>query len=306
MIAVAAVPLLIGLVLSAGAGPLARRLEPSLAVRLLTALALTVALSTGLVLSAAAVLVCAQLGPLPRLGQWSVASLRARSEIPDPIGLLALAVVVVCLSAAILRAGRSMVSVWRASRIARSMQPAAGDLVLIDDDVPIAYAVGGAPGRIVVSTSMLRALSAPERAVLMAHEAAHLQHRHYLYLHLARLAAAANPLLRRTAAAVAYSIERWADEDAARAVGDRRLAGQALARAALARTGHAVPSAALAATDLGVAERVLQLLRPPTDHRPAPIALVAVAGVASWVAAGLVVLWANNVIQVAETVYLRH
>ena len=41
-----------------------------------------------------------------------------------------------------------------------------------------------------------------ERAVLLAHEAAHLIGRHHLYLQVAELAAAANPLLRPAASSL--------------------------------------------------------------------------------------------------------
>jgi Zn-dependent protease len=50
----------------------------------------------------------------------------------------------------------------------------------------------------------------------------------------ARLAASANPLVRPLADAVEYTVERWADECAAAAVGDRRLVAETIAHAALA------------------------------------------------------------------------
>jgi len=74
---------------------------------------------------------------------------------------------------------------------------------------------------------------------LLAHEGAHLRHHHHLYTQLARLAAAANPLLRPLARVIAEGTERWADEVAAAEVGSRRLAARGLARAALARHEHA-------------------------------------------------------------------
>jgi beta-lactamase regulating signal transducer with metallopeptidase domain len=81
---------------------------------------------------------------------------------------------------------------------------------------------------------MIRALSPAEREVLLAHERAHAAGFHFLFTVAARLAAAANPLLRPVSAAVAYSVERWADEHAAAATGDRPLTARAVARAALA------------------------------------------------------------------------
>jgi len=98
---------------------------------------------------------------------------------------------------------------------------------------------------------MLRALSAPERQVLLAHERAHAGGSHYLFTSAARLAAAANPLLRPVAAEVAYTVERWADERAAAATGDRPLTARAIARAALA-TSAAPPGRTGPATALGL------------------------------------------------------
>lgn len=63
----------------------------------------------------------------------------------------------------------------------------------------------------VITAGMLRALSQPERQVLLAHERAHASSLHYLFTTVARLAAAANPLLRPVASAVGYTVERWAD-----------------------------------------------------------------------------------------------
>jgi hypothetical protein len=51
----------------------------------------------------------------------------------------------------------------------------------------------------------------------------HLAHRHVFWTLTADLAAAVNPLLRPTATTVGHVIERWADEDTADLLGDRRL-----------------------------------------------------------------------------------
>ena len=100
--------------------------------------------------------------------------------------------------------------------------PGAASLVVTRDEAADAYTVPGRPGRIVVSTGMLDALDEPGRRALLAHEHAHLTGHHYIYATAARLAAAANPLVRPLAGAVEYTLERWADEHAARTVGDRR------------------------------------------------------------------------------------
>ena len=92
---------------------------------------------------------------------------------------------------------------------------------MLDDPAPRAFAVPGRPGRIAMSTGLLRVLRRDQRRAVLAHERSHLRHRHHLHQTAAVLAAAANPLLYRLPAAVALSVERWADEDAA-ATCDRR------------------------------------------------------------------------------------
>jgi beta-lactamase regulating signal transducer with metallopeptidase domain len=152
-------------------------------------------------------------------------------------------------------------------------------MVVVEDCVPDAYALPGIAGRIVVTTAMLEALTPAERRVLLAHEASHLRHHHYLYLLLADVSAAANPLLRTTAAAVHLGVERWADDDAATDVADRQLAARAVARAALARAAHPVgsrPATALLMAAGPVVDRTRALLSPP----PRPRRLVAVVLVA--------------------------
>jgi Zn-dependent protease with chaperone function len=118
--------------------------------------------------------------------------------------------------------------------------PGQRSLVITEDEVADAYTVPGRPGRIVVSTGMLDALDESGRRALLAHEHAHLRGRHYIFATAARLAAAANPLVRPLAGAVDYAVERWADEHAAGTVGDRRQVATAIARAAIAtkRTRH--------------------------------------------------------------------
>jgi Zn-dependent protease with chaperone function len=305
MIWVGLAPFVIAGLLAVSSGRLAAQMRPSTAVRLLTALALSVSLCTGLVLSAAAVLMCAQWGPFPALGGWSAPTLRAGMGFPVDAGFIALLVVVAALGAAIVRAVRAVLALVAASRSVNQLQPAAGDLVLIDDDVPTAYSVAGLRGRIVVSRSMLAALSPAERRVLIAHEESHLRHRHNLYVQLAEVASAANPLLRPVVPWIGRSIERWADEDAAAEVGDRSLAAHALARAALATVRRPAPRVALAIADDRVAERVQLLLAPVRPARALPVAIVLAAGLISWLTAVAVTAWANNLVQLAESVYQR-
>jgi Zn-dependent protease with chaperone function len=305
MIWIASTPIAIGLILFVGSRRIAERLAPSTSVRLLTGLSLSIALCTGLVFSVAATLVCAQWAPLSSLGGWSGTTLRSRMGFPVAAGLAALVVVVVCLTSALGCAARSVRNLVAANRLASQLTPAGAGLVVLEEGPPTAYAVVGVRGRIVVSTSMLAVLSSDERRVLLAHEASHLRHAHQLYVHLARVSAAANPLLRPAADTIKRAVERWADEDAAASVGDRRLAARTLARAALASAGTQYAPHSLAIADNAIAERVRFLLAPPSKRSGALAALLVSAVVGSWIAAAVVAVQANDLVQVAEQVYGR-
>jgi len=108
-----------------------------------------------------------------------------------------------------------------------------GAVVIVPRQAIEAYALPGAPGRIVVSGRLLAALDERGRSALLAHEQAHLSGRHHLFTTAAHLAAAANPLLLPVARAVDYTVERWADESAASVTGDRRLVAATIGRVAL-------------------------------------------------------------------------
>ncbi|KJY26006.1 M48 family metalloprotease [Streptomyces sp. NRRL S-495] len=111
---------------------------------------------------------------------------------------------------------------------------AEGDVLVVPGAEAEAFALPrhrGRAGRVVVTEGMLESLGASERAVLLAHERAHLHRRHHLFSAAADLAAAVHPALARLRTGLEFHLERWAD---AGAVSDRRLAATAIARAALA------------------------------------------------------------------------
>ena len=271
MTAALVLPVAASAVLWVSAPRIGRRLPPATAVRLLTATMLVTALATGFVLAVVGLLVLAQLPLVAALGHWSARVLATGLPVPLAVGSLAGVTVCALFLAAVRRAtltGRDLV---RSAVACRRLGPSVAGLVVVDDDLPEAYALPGLAGRVVVSTAMLRALTADERRVLLAHETAHLTHRHHLYVQAAEIAAAADPLLRPAARAVRAAIERWADEIAAAEVGDRSLAARALARAGLARAaaqrGSTPPAAALAGADAGVADRARALLVGPPPRR---------------------------------------
>ena len=83
---------------------------------------------------------------------------------------------------------------------------------------------------------------------------------------MAEVAAAVNPLLARVRDQIGFQLERWADEDAANAVGNRRLTARSSAHAALATTGTTV----LGFAEHEVPARVRALLSGPVTAAPWP------------------------------------
>lgn len=273
------VPLLGAVMLGLGSGPLSRLLPPATAARALAGSAGLVAAATSFVLGVLAFTLLGTLPPVAALGRWSVEALSAADPVPQLVAGMACAAVLVfgaCGARTAFRRYRALAAV-RALCLSLSGEP--GQLVVLDDDADDVYALPGARGRIVASRSLLAALPADERRALLAHEGAHLQHHHHRYRAVTELAAAVNPLLRPTVAAVRFATERWADEDAARATGDRSVVARALARVGLRRhdsRGRAGWRAlALDATDSTVVARVRALLVPPPRRRPAALFVLA-------------------------------
>ena len=298
------VPFAVSAALAVGSGWLARRLAPGLAAPLLTLLALATSLATGIVLCLAAFGAAAQLPPLAEYGGWSAGTLRPGQPGPAwglPAGALAGGLLAAALWFA-LRAGREL---GQASRACRGLG-GAGRLVIARDDRPLAYAVPAAPRAIVISTGMLRLLSADERRALIAHEDAHLRQNHAVYVVLAGLAAAANPLLRPLARQVRLAVEIGADAAAADEVGDRRLEARTLARASLAAaaTGVAAPGV-LALAETEACARVRALTGPAPRRRPWAAALALALALASGTAALTVAAAVHQRFEAAQLAYDR-
>lgn len=106
-------------------------------------------------------------------------------------------------------------------------------IVIVDVDHPVAFAVPGNPGGVVISRSMLDALNKVERRVVLAHENAHLRYHHHAFVHTANSCAAAIPVLAPFARKAVFLTERWADETAAERLGSRSAVAAAIAKVAL-------------------------------------------------------------------------
>lgn len=228
-------PLLFPVLAAPAARPLAERLEPRWATWLLTVSALALATLSSAALGVLVVAGLVRLPPAAWLGHWSLAVVRA----DDPVSKAEAALAGLLLAGAAYAGVRLL---WRrlralaAATFEAACLPGIDQLVIVDDPAAEAYALPGLPGRVVVSTGMLEALDDADREAMLAHERAHLAAHHYAFVAAAHLAAAANPLLRPLATAVAYTVERWADERAAAVCGDRRQVARAVGKAALAAT----------------------------------------------------------------------
>ncbi|MEI5097353.1 M56 family metallopeptidase [Streptomyces sp. PmtG] len=276
------------LVLPLTAWPVARlaeqRLHPRLATRLLTGVAVVMAACSTVSLGLLMVVGTAQLPGNPLPDGWSDPEVREAVPGEEVVGKVAIPVL---LTVAV-GCGRVL---WRHRRVRERAHRAVEGLpgaavVVLDDTVPYAYALPGgrARDRIVVSAGMLSCLQAPQRRALFAHERAHLAAGHHRHLLAVRLAARANPFLRPLRTAVAYTTERWADEEAAGAVGDRRAVALAIGTAALVSRGAPAPTFAGLAAAGPVPRRVAALLVPAPPARSWPSLFTSV-GLAAWAAA---------------------
>ncbi|GAA0670028.1 M56 family metallopeptidase [Streptomyces thermocarboxydovorans] len=262
------VPFVVTVVLATLGPRLARRLPPRPAARALACAALVTAIGWAGALALLAFTGVAQVPQVAAEGQWSVAALRAEDPVYRIVAAVSALMLVVGVVSLVVAAVRQVRHLLRARRECAHL-PGDTDLVVVDDDAPLAFALPGTPGRIVVSRGMLRCLADGEREALLAHERAHLRSRHHLFQSVWRLSAALNPLLRPLAVAGGFVLERWADEDAAESVGDRKIVAHAVGRAALASAGAPRPIA-MAVTGGAVPQRVRALLAPPPARRNLP------------------------------------
>ncbi len=265
MVTLAYLPLLISAVFGLAGPGSARRLPPQVATWLLSGGGLVAAAGSTASLSLLAFWYVAQTPVLADQAQWSDAVLRTGDAVSTPVGLFATVAVLFAAVRVLYAAVRRSTAVLQAHRLAHALPDTGSELSVIDAARPQAFAVPGRPGRIVVTTGLLRTLDATERRAVLAHERSHLDHHHHLHHSAAHLSAAVNPLLARLPAAVELSCERWADEDAAHTC-SRDTVADALTRAATSNplshitAGLITAVLAVAATD--VADRVRALRAP--------------------------------------------
>jgi Zn-dependent protease with chaperone function len=300
------IPLAASVLLAHASGGLSRRLSPRAAAPLLTLLALATSAATGIVLCLAAFSALAQQPLVAAAGGWSRTTWRLWDQVPARWGMLAALVAAGLLTGACVHLARISRELLHAHRACRRLVVGDDKLVITRDEHPTAYAVPAGTGAIVISTGMLRLLSADERRALLAHEAAHLRHHHASYVLLAQLAAAANPLLRPLARTVRLAVELWADQDAAEEVGDSRIVARALARASLAAARQVrSPGVALAVAETDVGARVRALTSRPPRLYPWAVAAALTLTLASS-ATAVTLTWAmHQRVEIAQLAYAQ-
>ncbi|MFE1983133.1 M56 family metallopeptidase [Streptomyces mirabilis] len=254
------IPLVLPLLLTAIAPQVGLRVSPALAARVLTiAAVLAATASTWALLLLATTLV----NEAPHVATEAGEDGRRLPE-PVPVAIAVVAIMLLWLIGfRLVRALRAHYATRRVLERLCEGHPPDSELIVAASSTPRAFAIPGSPGRILVTAAMLSALEPAERRVLLAHERAHLAHRHSV-LSTAVTLAAANPVLAPVRTTVAFLVERWADEEAARRVGDRRTTARALARAALVAQ-RARPGCALSFSEHAVTRRIaaLQTAPPP-------------------------------------------
>jgi Zn-dependent protease with chaperone function len=188
--------------------------------------------------------------------------------VPGVVGALA----AVALMFGVARVVRVVRTRWATRRELRELcrSCGVGELAVVPVAEPHAFAVPGRPGRVLITQGLLELLDGKERRVVLAHERAHLTGRHHGLRATAEVCAAMNPMLVLVREAVAFLVERNADEHAATVSGSRELAARALAKAALAEAG-ASKQAALGFIANSVTARVAALHQaPPRPDRLLP------------------------------------
>ena len=249
--------LLLPLLLVAGAALAAvllpTRLRPGHAAVALTASCVAVTSVAGLSLIHLAAAGLSELPVVSDLLGWCRAIYSGQHGAPPVVAVVA----VVLLGAATLGGFRHL-------RLRGSERRRFADvegIVVVDAPGPVAFAVPGRPGGMVIGRQLLHSLDPLERRVVVAHEQAHLRHRHHLLVGTADACAAALPVLRPVAARVRHLTERVADEVAARRVGSREVVATTIARVALMEPPSA-PGSSLALGGADVVARVRALGEP--------------------------------------------
>lgn len=275
------VPAALSLLLAAISRVVVARTAPTWAAAFVVAAMLCASAATwGLVLLAATL-----------LGNTSMVTEEASErgvQVQDPVPELIGVVAAILLILGVVRVVRVLRARRATSRELRAVCRSCGEgeLAVVTLDAPHAFAVPGRPGRILVTRGLLAMLDGDERRVVLAHERAHLRGRHHWLRAATEVCAAVNPVLIPVREAVAFLVERCADEHAATVTGSRTLVARALTKAALAGAANGVGCrAGLAFAGCEVSARVAALHSDPPRPEPLVPSGVLALGVVTAIAA---------------------
>ncbi len=167
----------------------------------------------------------------------------------------------------IVRAARLMQALARTGRRCPDL-----GATILETDQPICLAAGLFSARVFVSRGLLAALGGEARAVVLAHEHAHVRRRDALVGALVRAAAALHlpPVGRWLVRELEIAAEQACDEEAGAVVGDRVAVAEAILvveRASSASLDRALAPICVAFGQVAIERRVTALLAPPaTTH----------------------------------------
>jgi len=264
-------PLAVASVLAIAVTTVHRRLPPKRAAQML---AVTLVVVLGAAVPTVLILSLGYLTHIPLLGtgfEWCARVFGVHQNVPAGVGIPA--------------SIAAVAGTWGAIKVLRSQRRLShhhvGPVEVIAHDQPFAFTLPGRAGHVVMSSGLVEFLDEDELSVVLTHERAHGRHRHDRYLMVAKLGVAVAPMLRPLSSRLEFSLERWADESAALACGDRSFVARTLGKVAL---GTSSPEMSLSFAGLGIPARMTALLAPavtpPTlRHMASLYAGVAITGV---------------------------
>lgn len=253
----------LALIVFAASGPwLAGALPPAVTVRVLAPATILAAGCASFVLSVVTFTWLGQLAQVAAEGDWSPDTLRSLNPIPAQVSIAAGFLLVPLAVWTVWTVARRIRGLWMTYQACRDLPSAStAPYAIVDSDTLDAFTT--ACGHIILTSRLVEVLSPGQRQIVAAHERSHHRHRHTWWTLAVDLAAAVNPLLRPTAAAIRHATERWADEDAAAAAGRHHVAATIATVALLRSPSRTHPVTTLAATGGRVPQRVRALLSPP-------------------------------------------
>lgn len=201
--------------------------------------------------------------------------------------LLAYAVARLALAAAdLVRAGRVLDAL-----VITAEHRADLGIALIDTSLPVCLAAGLLRPRVLLSRGLLLALGDGERAVILAHERAHVRRLDALVATVVRVLACFHlpSVARWLTSEVEIAAEQACDEESAALVGDRLLVASTILAVERANLAAEVPAVGLAAAGFGqraVERRVESLLAEPRVEASSAGLFLASAAVIALAAAG--------------------